>query len=89
MGEGGRASGRRRARRASSSGLGPVRRPYRKRFEPVGIDRWNPTVTRGDEPIPEGTIVMVVAHHGPFRTIQDDMGHEMAVGKGSLRSLGA
>ena len=70
-------------RRGSMLGLGPVKKPYRKRYQPKGLDIWDGRVTAGWE-IPAGTVVTVTAHYGPFRVIEDGQGNEMSVGKGSL-----
>lgn len=70
-------------RRGSMLGLGEVKRPYKKRYEPVGWDRWDSRVTKG-QAIEPGTIVTVTHHYGPFRVIVDTNGNEMSVGRGSL-----
>jgi len=71
------------SRRGSMLGLGPVKRPYRKRYQPKGMDIWDGRVLAGGE-IPADTVVTVTAHYGPFRAIRDEVGNEMSVGKGSL-----
>ena len=71
------------SRRGGMLGLGPVSKPYRKRYQPKGMDLWDGRALSGDE-IPAGTVVTVTAHYGPFRVIRDEAGNEMSVGRGSL-----
>jgi hypothetical protein len=66
--------------------LGNVKRPYKKRLNPVGWDIWDRTVISGTR-IKDGTIVTVTQHNGPFRTITDEHGNVNAVGRGSLVSI--
>lgn len=65
---------------------GRLKRPYKKRYQPVGLDLWDPRPIRrpGNKLIEPGTIVKVTAHYGPFRLIKDEAGNEMSVGRGSL-----
>ena len=63
-----------------------LKRPYRKRFDPHGLDKWDPKVVRGNV-IACGAEVTVTHHYGPFRLIVDGTGNEMSVGRGALRPL--
>jgi hypothetical protein len=67
--------------------LRDVKRPYRKMYQPAGMDLFDPKVHKGKE-IPPGTMVVVLSHFGPFRYIADAEGNEMSVGKGSLQPVG-
>lgn len=55
----------------------------RKRYVPVGLDRFDPSTT-----VPPGTVVNVVAAWGPFRGLETVDGHHAgSCGKGSLRPV--
>jgi hypothetical protein len=59
------------------------RRPVRKVYDPVGLDRFDPHTA-----VAPGTIVLVVASWGPFRGLQTlDGKHAGSCGKGSLRPV--
>lgn len=65
--------------------LGDVKRPYKKRYEPGGLEHYMASAGHvTGEPIKPGTVVTVIAHYGPFRRIRDEQGNEMSVGRRHL-----
>ena len=64
-----------------------LKRPYRKVYQPVGWDLFDPKIMAGDE-IPPGSVVTVTHHVGPFRWVTDEHGNEMSVLRNSLDPVG-
>ena len=66
---------------------GPVRRPYRKRYDPNVLAYVNDRDSMHSQGIIKpGDVVLVIAHYGPFRRIRTETG-EWSVGKGSLKAV--